>query len=83
MKHLYTAVATARGGREGEVVSDDGVGIDPERIGGIFELFAQAENAIGRAQGGMGIGVSNWVLARAVSGTCSSSFRILMKLRAR
>ena len=25
MKHLYTAVATARGGREGEVVSDDGV----------------------------------------------------------
>ena len=25
MKSLYTAVATARGGREGEVVSDDGV----------------------------------------------------------
>jgi osmotically inducible protein OsmC len=25
MEHLYTAVATARGGREGEVVSDDGV----------------------------------------------------------
>ena len=25
MKPLYTAVATARGGREGEVVSDDGV----------------------------------------------------------
>lgn len=39
-------------------VTDDGVGIDPERIGGIFELFAQAENAIGRAQGGMGIGLA-------------------------
>ena len=39
-------------------VSDDGVGIAPERIGGIFELFAQAENAIGRAQGGMGIGLA-------------------------
>ena len=39
-------------------VTDDGVGIAPERIGGIFELFAQAENAIGRAQGGMGIGLA-------------------------
>jgi signal transduction histidine kinase/CheY-like chemotaxis protein len=39
-------------------VTDDGVGIAPERIGGIFELFAQAENAIGRSQGGMGIGLA-------------------------
>ena len=39
-------------------VSDDGVGIAPDRIGNIFELFAQAENAIGRAQGGMGIGLA-------------------------
>jgi lipoyl-dependent peroxiredoxin len=38
MKPLYTAVATARGGREGEVVSDDGV-LDlslmrPKELGG-------------------------------------------------
>jgi len=39
-------------------VTDDGVGIAAERIGTIFELFAQAENAIGRAQGGMGIGLA-------------------------
>ncbi len=39
-------------------VIDDGVGIAEDRIGGIFELFAQAENAIGRAQGGMGIGLA-------------------------
>jgi signal transduction histidine kinase/ActR/RegA family two-component response regulator len=39
-------------------VTDDGVGVAPERIGVIFELFAQAENAIGRAQGGMGIGLA-------------------------
>ncbi len=39
-------------------VRDDGVGIAPERIGTIFELFAQAENAIGRSQGGMGIGLA-------------------------
>jgi signal transduction histidine kinase/ActR/RegA family two-component response regulator len=39
-------------------VTDDGVGIAPDRINGIFEIFAQAENAIGRAQGGMGIGLA-------------------------
>jgi signal transduction histidine kinase len=39
-------------------VDDDGVGIAPERIGSIFELFAQAENAIGRSQGGMGVGLA-------------------------
>lgn len=39
-------------------INDDGVGIAPNRIGTIFELFAQAENAIGRAQGGMGIGLA-------------------------
>jgi len=39
-------------------VTDDGVGIAADRIGRIFELFAQAENAIGRAQGGMGIGLA-------------------------
>jgi CheY-like chemotaxis protein len=39
-------------------VEDDGVGIAAERINTIFELFAQAENAIGRSQGGMGIGLA-------------------------
>jgi two-component system, sensor histidine kinase len=47
--------------KDGEAVicvRDDGVGIAPDRIGSIFELFAQAENAIGRSQGGMGIGLA-------------------------
>ena len=39
-------------------ITDDGIGIARERLGSIFELFAQAENAIGRAQGGMGIGLA-------------------------
>ncbi len=39
-------------------VEDTGVGIDPSRITSIFGLFMQAENAIGRARGGMGIGLS-------------------------
>jgi signal transduction histidine kinase len=39
-------------------IKDDGVGIAADRIHTIFELFAQAENAIGRSQGGMGIGLA-------------------------
>lgn len=55
----HIAVAVERNGEHACVrVTDDGVGIAPERIDTIFELFAQAENAIGRAQGGMGIGLA-------------------------
>jgi len=39
-------------------IADTGVGIAAERIDSIFELFNQAENAIGRSQGGMGIGLN-------------------------
>ncbi|MGZ8710988.1 MAG: ATP-binding protein [Thermoanaerobaculia bacterium] len=55
----HVIVALERDGDQAVVrVADDGVGIAPDRIGTIFELFAQAENAIGRAQGGMGIGLA-------------------------
>lgn len=46
------------GGQVRLCVKDTGVGIDGDRLSSIFGLFAQAENAIGRAQGGMGIGLS-------------------------
>lgn len=55
--HIWFSVR--RDGDEAVItVRDDGVGIDPQRIGSIFELFAQAENTIGRSQGGMGIGLA-------------------------
>jgi signal transduction histidine kinase/ActR/RegA family two-component response regulator len=55
----HVVVTLERDGDQAAVrVTDDGVGIAPDRIGTIFELFAQAENAIGRAQGGMGIGLA-------------------------
>lgn len=55
----HVVVSLERDGTQAVIrVSDDGLGIAPERIGNIFELFAQAENAIGRAQGGMGIGLA-------------------------
>jgi len=55
----HIVVSVERNGEHACVrVTDDGVGIDGDRIDTIFELFAQAENAIGRAQGGMGIGLA-------------------------
>ena len=38
-------------------VSDDGVGIPPEMLEGIFELFTQVGRTLDRAQGGLGIGL--------------------------
>ena len=40
------------------VVQDDGIGIDPDLLPHIFELFTQANRSSDRAQGGLGIGLS-------------------------
>jgi len=39
-------------------VKDEGAGIDPEFLPHIFELFAQADQSLDRAQGGLGIGLT-------------------------
>jgi CheY-like chemotaxis protein len=39
-------------------VEDNGVGIPADVLPGIFELFAQADRTLDRAQGGLGIGLS-------------------------
>ncbi len=39
-------------------VSDDGVGISPELLPRLFELFAQGARALDRAQGGLGVGLA-------------------------
>jgi two-component system CheB/CheR fusion protein len=44
-------------------VADHGVGIEPEMMGKIFDLFVQAEQRIDRPRGGLGVGLS---LARSV-----------------
>jgi two-component system CheB/CheR fusion protein len=60
---------TPRGGRIGLearraqeslhiIVTDTGVGIPPELLGTVFDLFAQADGSLDRAQGGLGIGLS-------------------------
>jgi PAS domain S-box-containing protein len=39
-------------------VSDTGVGIPPDAIGSVFEMFTQVRSSLDRAQGGLGIGLS-------------------------
>lgn len=47
---------------EGENVSirvrDTGIGIDPAMLNRIFDLFSQVDNALDRARGGLGIGLT-------------------------
>jgi PAS domain S-box-containing protein len=51
-----------RGEREGKEsvisVTDTGVGIAPEMLGRIFDLFTQVDSSHERAQGGLGIGLT-------------------------
>ena len=39
-------------------VRDNGIGIPPDRLNGIFDLFVQVETSLERAQGGLGIGLT-------------------------
>lgn len=39
-------------------VTDSGIGLAPDMVGRVFDLFAQAEGALDRSQGGMGIGLT-------------------------
>src|SRR5262249_46469886 len=39
-------------------VRDTGVGIPPEMLGSVFELFTQVDRTLDRSQGGLGIGLT-------------------------
>lgn len=39
-------------------VKDDGIGIPPEKLDEMFELFAQGDRTIARSEGGLGIGLT-------------------------
>ena len=58
--HVRVAASAARG-QVRIVVSDDGVGIAPDLLGRIFEMFTQGSAS--RGQGGLGIGLT---LARSI-----------------
>jgi len=45
-------------GRVAVEICDNGIGIEPDLLPGVFELFTQAERTPDRAQGGLGIGLA-------------------------
>ena len=55
--------AAERGGDAVVRVRDTGVGISPEMLDRVFDLFAQGERSIDRSEGGLGIGLT---LARRI-----------------
>ena len=50
--------ATVEAGQVQVHVRDRGIGIAPEEMAGIFELFTQVDTQLDRAQGGLGIGLT-------------------------
>lgn len=55
--HIQVALGEADGMAVLDI-TDNGIGISPEMLPRIFELFTQAERALDRSQGGLGIGLS-------------------------
>jgi len=54
-------IAVAARREEGEVavaVRDSGIGLSPEMLPRVFDLFAQERQAAGRAPGGLGLGLA-------------------------
>lgn len=57
--HGSIRLAMRREGGEAVIdVSDTGVGIAPEALAGVFEMFSQIGRTVDRSQGGLGIGLS-------------------------
>ena len=52
-------VTAARVGNDVEVsIKDNGIGIPPDKLNAIFEMFTQLDRSFARSQGGLGIGLT-------------------------
>lgn len=55
----HAEIAARRVGSQAELtVADNGVGIPTDMLPHVFDLFAQVDRTLGRAQGGLGIGLA-------------------------
>ena len=53
------SISAARDGGQAVIrVRDTGIGIDPDLLPSIFDLFVQADRSLDRSQGGLGIGLT-------------------------
>ncbi len=68
-----TAKASAEGDMAVIEVRDSGMGIPPEEQAHVFEMFSQVSRNMGRAQGGLGIGLS---LVRSLAGMHGGSVEV-------
>jgi signal transduction histidine kinase len=55
--HIWIS-ASVQGGEVTLTVRDDGVGIEPELLPRMFDLFVQGGQALDRSQGGLGLGLT-------------------------
>jgi signal transduction histidine kinase/CheY-like chemotaxis protein len=53
-----TFTARKTGDRVAISVRDNGIGIAPDRLGSVFDMFTQVDRSTRRAQGGLGIGLT-------------------------
>jgi signal transduction histidine kinase len=55
----HIEIAAIRDGDEAVIrIRDDGIGIESEMLARVFDLFTQVGRSVGRAQGGLGIGLT-------------------------
>jgi PAS domain S-box-containing protein len=69
------AFVDAARGRLLLTVRDEGIGMEPELTGHVFDLFTQAQRSVDRAQGGLGLGlalVKNLVELHGGTAACTS-----------
>jgi two-component system, chemotaxis family, CheB/CheR fusion protein len=56
--HVEVSLERAGPGHAALRVADDGIGIDPEVLPGIFEAFTQVDDSLDRSFGGLGLGLA-------------------------